>query len=200
MLVEARKTHDSDLMKSAAALNKRIKDQAAAFQQFQEAQETLKSSPEDAAANLAVGKHLCFTKGQWQRGLPYLAKGDDKGLQRVAGMETPTPPTGGDDQVKLADAWWDLGQARHSPQREQLLLHAGWWYEKAEASVTASLLKSKIEKRLSEIACAAPVRCVTVTGDGTVYAGVRDHVEVFDRSGPSSSCTPARGMKRRKRR
>jgi formylglycine-generating enzyme required for sulfatase activity len=151
LLAEARKTHDSELIKSVAALNKRIKDQAAAFQQFQEAQETLKSSPEDAAANLAVGKHLCFTKGQWQRGLPYLAKGDDKGLQRVAGMETPTPPTGGDDQVKLADAWWDLGQARHSPQREQLLLHAGWWYEKAEASVTASLLKSKIEKRLAEI-------------------------------------------------
>jgi formylglycine-generating enzyme required for sulfatase activity/cytoskeletal protein RodZ len=152
LLVEARKTHDSDLMKSAAALNKRIKDQAAAFQQFQEAREKLKSSPEDAAANLAAGKYLCFTKGQWQRGLPFLAKGDDKELQQAAEMETATPPKGGDDQVNLADAWWDLGQSRRGPQRAQFLLHAGSWYEKAEASVTSGLLKSKIDKRLGEIA------------------------------------------------
>jgi hypothetical protein len=39
--------------------------------------------------------------------------------------------------------------------------------------------------RLSEIACKGPVRCVAVAGDGTIYAGLRDHVEVFDRKGQS---------------
>jgi formylglycine-generating enzyme required for sulfatase activity len=152
LLGEARKTHDSELIKSVAAVNKQLKEQAAAFQQFQEAQDTLKSNPADAAANLAVGKYLCFTKGQWRRGLPYLAKAGDKELQEVAGMETPTPPAAGDDQVKLADQWWDLGQSRRSPQRERLLLHAGSWYERAEASMKPGLLKSKIDKRLNEIA------------------------------------------------
>jgi hypothetical protein len=37
--------------------------------------------------------------------------------------------------------------------------------------------------RISEIACPAVVRCVAVAGDGAIYAGVRDHVEVFDRNG-----------------
>jgi hypothetical protein len=37
--------------------------------------------------------------------------------------------------------------------------------------------------RVSEIALPGPARCVAVAGDGTVYAGVRDHVEVFDRKG-----------------
>ena len=86
-----------------------------------------------------MGKYLCLTKGQWTEGLPYLLKSGDKDLQRVAAMETPTPPATGDDQIKLADAWWDLAQSRHSPQREQVLVHAGSWYEKAAATVTASL-------------------------------------------------------------
>jgi hypothetical protein len=37
--------------------------------------------------------------------------------------------------------------------------------------------------RVSEIALPGPARCVAVAGDGTVYAGLRDHVEVFDRKG-----------------
>jgi hypothetical protein len=35
--------------------------------------------------------------------------------------------------------------------------------------------------RIQEIACSAPARCVAVEADGTLYVGVRDHVEVFDR-------------------
>ena len=38
-------------------------------------------------------------------------------------------------------------------------------------------------RRLLEIAVAAPARCVAVAADGTVYAGLRDHVEVFDPKG-----------------
>ena len=37
--------------------------------------------------------------------------------------------------------------------------------------------------RTSEIALGAAARCVAVAGDGTVYAGLRDHVEVFDSQG-----------------
>ena len=93
-----------------------------------------------------------MTKGQWKRGLPYLAKGGDKKLQAAARMETPAAPTAGEAQVTLADAWWDLGQLRHAPQRTQLLLHASAWYEKAHATVQGGPLATKIEKRLSEAA------------------------------------------------
>ena len=38
-------------------------------------------------------------------------------------------------------------------------------------------------KRISEIDLGSAARCVAEAGDGTIYAGVRDHVEVFDRKG-----------------
>ena len=36
---------------------------------------------------------------------------------------------------------------------------------------------------LFEIALAAPARCLAVAADGSIYAGLRDHVEVFDPKG-----------------
>ncbi len=45
-----------------------------------QSQEKLKESPDDPAANLAVGSYLCFNKDQWERGLPMLAKGSDPAL------------------------------------------------------------------------------------------------------------------------
>jgi hypothetical protein len=37
--------------------------------------------------------------------------------------------------------------------------------------------------RLTELACTGPVRCLGVTGEGTLYAGLRDRVEVYDLQG-----------------
>jgi hypothetical protein len=48
--------------------------------------------------------------------------------------------------------------------------------------------------RIREIPCSAAVRCVAVAADGTTYAGVNDHVEVFDRTGQRVAAwdTPAK--------
>jgi hypothetical protein len=40
-------------------------------------------------------------------------------------------------------------------------------------------------ERVMEVRLAAPARCVAVAEDGTLYAGVRDHVEVFNGKGQS---------------
>jgi len=37
--------------------------------------------------------------------------------------------------------------------------------------------------RVSELALSDKARCVAVAGDGTIYAGLKDHVEVFDHKG-----------------
>jgi hypothetical protein len=46
----------------------------------------------------------------------------------------------------------------------------------------------------AEIGLASPARCIAVAADGTVYVGLRDHVEVFDRKGQRlaawDSCGP----------
>ena len=49
--------------------------------------------------------------------------------------------------------------------------------------------------RVRDIACSAAVRCLAVAADGTVYAGVEDHVEVFDRSGKRMAVWDAPGKK-----
>ncbi|MBI3877243.1 MAG: hypothetical protein HY300_15015, partial [Verrucomicrobia bacterium] len=41
-------------------------------------------TPDDPGANLAVGQFLCFVKGDWESGLPLLAKSDDNVLKTLA--------------------------------------------------------------------------------------------------------------------
>ncbi|MGA2864383.1 MAG: hypothetical protein ABSF95_07830 [Verrucomicrobiota bacterium] len=49
--------------------------------------------------------------------------------------------------------------------------------------------------QLDEIALPAPARCVAVATDGTVYAGLREHVEVFDRKGQRLAAWGSPGKK-----
>ena len=44
----------------------------------------LVANPDDATANLALGKYACFTKGQWEQGFAHLAKGNDSTLAELA--------------------------------------------------------------------------------------------------------------------
>ncbi len=48
---------------------------------------------------------------------------------------------------------------------------------------------------LGQVALAAPARCVAVAGDGTVYAGLREHVEVFDPKGRRLAAWESPGKK-----
>ena len=74
----------------------------------------VEANPQDAEANLTVGKLYCFTKGDWVEGLPYLAKGSDKPVKALALQETGLPPSDADGEAKLADAWWNVGQKRRA--------------------------------------------------------------------------------------
>ena len=47
----------------------------------------LEITPDDPHCNLHVGMYHCFLRGDWERGLPSLALGDDKQLQEVAEQE-----------------------------------------------------------------------------------------------------------------
>jgi len=125
---------------------------AQAWRQFQEVLARLKTEPDDPEANLAAGRWYCFTRGDWQRGLVHLAKGSDKPLKDLANQELTAPPTEAADQIKLADAWWDLAQSAKGEQKDAILLRAGFWYEQAQPDVTSTLLQTKVRKRLEEIA------------------------------------------------
>ena len=87
LAAEARRAHDAEWLKSLAGVNKRIKDQAAMFQEFQKAQETLKTSPDDAKANLAAGKYLCLIQGRVEGGPAAPGQGERRGLKRGRGRK-----------------------------------------------------------------------------------------------------------------
>jgi hypothetical protein len=52
----------------------------------------LRQSPHDAAANLAVGQYRCFVCGQWEQGLPMLARSGDAKLAKLASDELAPSP------------------------------------------------------------------------------------------------------------
>ena len=118
---------------------------------FQQAMERLKKNPEDADANLTIGAWYCLVHNDWQTGLPYLTKGSDAVLKALAQRELSSPPTNPEDQVKLADAWWDGSGDRRGDEKTAFLLRAGHWYKQSLPKLEG-VNKTKVEKRLAEIA------------------------------------------------
>lgn len=121
---------------------------------------TLRAAPNDPFANLAVGRFLCFVKGDWERGLPMLSRGADPALRALADKEAASGnEIGGPADVAaallaLADGWWDLAERELIPGAKGAIRgHAAELYEQA-APELAGLAKAKAEKRAAEVAAA----------------------------------------------
>ena len=110
---------------------------------------TLAKSPDDPAANAAVGRHECLTKGAWKDGLPKLARGSDPALKDLATRDLAEPQ---DPSARMAigDGWWDLAEKESGTAREKARSRAVHWYELALPGLTG-LSKTKVEKRLPEL-------------------------------------------------
>jgi hypothetical protein len=129
----------------------------ALFTQFKAASaaiETLETDPDDPAANLddpaanlSVGRYYCFTKGDWGRGLPHLAKGSDEPIKQAAAAELASP-TAALDQLAVADAWFALGQT--DAALRSCLARAAAWYSRAERDLLG-LKQSRARKRIRDI-------------------------------------------------
>lgn len=89
------------------------------------AKAAVEKSPDDAAANLALGKLLCFTAGDWAGGLPFLAKGGDRDFAPAAEKDL-APKTAPLDSVEAADLWLALEKKQPKLKirlRERALSH-----------------------------------------------------------------------------
>jgi hypothetical protein len=130
--------------------------------------EKLAASPEDPAANLAVGSYLCFIRGQWEKGLPMLARGTDPGLKRLALSELSHPE--GDGLVALADGWWDAAASQPEMSRNVIRQHAAACYKLA-LPAASGLVRLRLERRIAEVpvpdsasAQASPSAAATAAG------------------------------------
>jgi hypothetical protein len=146
----ARRGKEVALIARVDAKKKEILDRKSRFERTRKAKEVLEKNPGDPAANLAVGLHECFTRGDWDTGLPLLAKGSDEPLKALASRDL-AAPRDAPGQTAVGDGWWDLSEKESNPaiklnQRARALR----WYEESVQGSTG-LTKAKIEKRVGEL-------------------------------------------------
>jgi hypothetical protein len=131
----AKKSKDNDLIANMSRRKKEMREFVSAFGALGPMKEKLKKAPDDPAANLALGKFYCFAAGNWDQGLPMLAKGSDAALQKLArvdlaGAENPQA------QANVGDGWFDLSEKPNAAGKSQLRARAGHWYEKAVTNLS----------------------------------------------------------------
>jgi hypothetical protein len=146
-LANAKSVQSTDLDRKIAAKQQLVEQRKESFVAVQQAQDALKENPDDPAANLAYGRHLCFVEGDWTRGLPLLAKSDDETLQAAVALELAgaNDPSG---QVAIGEAWFAL--AHSDKTKSEFLARSHHWYTLAHPALTG-LTKAKADKRLKEI-------------------------------------------------
>jgi hypothetical protein len=165
----ARLAKDTALSKQVLDRTKEIDAARTQWEAVQKAYTTLEEKPDDSTANLTVGRDLCFNRGEWDKGLPHLAKGTDKILAdlataSLAGAKTP------DEQAAIGDAWWTAAEkATATARKVDLQGGARHWYELALPGLS-SLAKTKVEKRLAE-AAKGPAPKMKTTGYVSLFNG-----------------------------
>ena len=149
----ANRLRDKVLERELTVNRKRELDQQKAkYVAVRKAQESLQAHPDDPDANLIVGRWLCFVKGEWEKGLPNLAKGADEKLSQLAKTDV-SNPTDAKEQLALADRWWEVGEKEAGSSASIVKQRAVQWYSQALPQLTG-LDKAKAEQRLHDLSAA----------------------------------------------
>jgi hypothetical protein len=145
----AHKTNDVQLKRQILLSSGEVSRLKQAFSPVQKARKVLDDKPDDADANLIVGRWYCFAKGKWEKGLPMLAKGSDSSLAALAKQDlaAPVKPSA---QMELADAWWNLAGKPPASAKSALQARAAFWYEGCLPGLSG-LDKIKAQKRLDSL-------------------------------------------------
>jgi hypothetical protein len=131
---------------------KMIAETKLAFIDVPAARSALETDPTNADANLVVGKYLCCYRRRWDEGLQHLAQGSDVKFKVLAQIELSLPGSA-TQQADLADQWYDLSQFGGKQQvKAALALRAAHWYQLALEGLPNGLVKTRVQKRLGEIA------------------------------------------------
>jgi hypothetical protein len=131
------------------ARSKEIEAIRKAFESIEADVALLKSKPDDAAVSMRIGRFYCLSKGDWDTGLTFLARGDDAKLKEAAEKDLANPKQSA-ARVAVGDLWWDLGEALTGVERTEARLRACGWYKLAPE--LTGLTKARVDKRLQEMA------------------------------------------------
>jgi hypothetical protein len=129
-----------------------IADRQLAYAHVPAARSALETSA--SAAHLEIGRYQCFYRRQWEEGLAHLAESSDVKLKVIAQIDLARPSTG-PQQADLGDQWYELSrQQTKAWAKRSLELRAAYWYAQAASTLPNGLMKSKVQKRLSELSAA----------------------------------------------
>jgi hypothetical protein len=148
-LAAAKKGKDVPLVTKAESQSKAMAAVQERYERAKKSIETLAAAPDSPEANQAVGEFECFTLGDWEGGLPKIAKGSDPALKALAARDL-SKPSEAAELSALGDAWWDRAEKETGLSRSNLRQRAAHWYEQAIAKLSG-LSKVKVEKRLEEL-------------------------------------------------
>ncbi len=151
------------------------------FAETKRALETLTNVPDDADAKFVVGKYYCYMLGDWNRGLPMLAKGSDTNLNDAAEKEI-AGTEDAKEQTRLGDTWWNIAQSKEGYEHDQILAHAVNLYRAALPGLSG-LERVRIERRLAEAPEALPEPPKSSLPAGTVAAFTFERDTFFERDG-----------------
>jgi formylglycine-generating enzyme required for sulfatase activity len=150
--LEAAKAVQSDFAESVKNVQHAIRQR----QVIQAAEEKLKTSPDDPAACLTVGRWRCFREGAWDDGLKFLAMSSDQTLKKLAADDLASKPSTAGYRVARGDAWWDAAEKAAGDDKLGMLRRAQCWYSEALPDLNG-LAEAKVEKRLDSLANDAPL-------------------------------------------
>lgn len=157
----AQQTGDAILVWQAAFLTDETARCASAYDSVKQAAVVLNKVPDDPAANLAMGKFLCFIKNDWGAGLPLIARGNDESFKTIANQEIENSAKSPSDQIALGDAWWSLSAAAQQNEKDFYQKRARYWYLKGIAGAEEPE-KASLEQSLSERIHSVPTKFAEV--------------------------------------
>ncbi len=146
----ARRCRDSALLRKVTERGQELDRQARQFDAAKQALDLLAEEPANARANLTAGRWYCFYAGNWEKGLPMLAKGNDPVLSEMARREM-TRPQDAKDQLALADDWLALAEKQSGPVKSATEARAVYWFKQSLPSL-AGLASTRVEKTIERLA------------------------------------------------
>lgn len=181
----ARKLKRVALVVSVRKKQDEIVRQQKEFARWQPFADKLAKNPNDPEANLEIGKYQALIKGNWERGLPMLARGGKSALKTLAQLDLAE-----DTNPFLRATNWNTFalNTTDAAMKTQARLRAYHWYQESLNSATDKT-RTEIEAKLQEIASLLPVEYRI----GEITSELKK-VDVF--SGPVYGCAFSPDAKR----
>ena len=148
---ESRRAGDTELAKAANQRSRAVKQVRDQFRVAEKARNKIDSGSAKAEDFLTLGQFHCFLRGEWDEGLPLMAKGSDAVLKKLAGDDRQQPQIA-KDQSALAVRWKTYGESEKDQAYKMAgLRRAYFWYAKA-APQLSGLSRARVQRSLDELA------------------------------------------------